>query len=246
MTTEQTAAHSPTDEQIDAMRLFGCGGNLAIEAGAGAGKTSTLVMLAEAAGRRRGQYAAFNKALVVESSAKFPGNVTCSTAHSLAFRAVGNRFAHRLRSARMRSIEIARILKIQPMIIRDTGNGAQKSLPQTKLAGIAMKAISNFCQSADPEPATRHIPYIDGIDMPVDGRKTYRNNNEVRESLIKPIRTAWKDLSDPNGVLTYSHGAYLKFWQLSKPTINADFILFDEAQDASPVMWDAILATARR
>jgi superfamily I DNA/RNA helicase len=29
-------------------------------------------------------------------------------------------------------------------------------------------------------------------------------------------------------------------WQLSKPTINSDFILFDEAQDADPVMLDVV------
>jgi hypothetical protein len=240
MTTTAQPIRTPTAEQFNAIDLFCIGSNLAIEAGAGAGKTSTLVMLAEAAGKRRGQYAAFNKALVVESSEKFGSNVACNTAHSLAFRQVGNRFAHRLRSARMRSDQIAKILRISPMIV-DIGNGNQKSLSQAKLAGYVMKGINTFCQSADPEPTTRHLPYIEGIDLPQDGHRTYTNNNEVRDSLLKPLQTAWRDLSATTGILTFSHGVYLKVWQLSKPTINADFILFDEAQDASPVMWDAIL-----
>lgn len=235
------ATRTPTAEQTEAIRLFKTSGNLAIEAGAGAGKTSTLVMLAEAAGKRRGQYAAFNKALVVESAEKFGANVACSTAHSLAFRAVGNKFAHRLCTPRMRSNDIAKILRIAPMIINDIGNGNQKALSQAKLAGYVMKGINTFCQSADPEPTVRHLPYIDGIDVPQDGHRVYANNNEVKDSLLKPLQTAWRDLSNTQGILTYSHGAYLKFWQLNKPTINSDFILFDEAQDASPVMWDAIL-----
>jgi MoxR-like ATPase len=43
--TETTFA--PTDEQQEALRLFATGKSLAIEAGAGAGKTSTLKLLAE-------------------------------------------------------------------------------------------------------------------------------------------------------------------------------------------------------
>jgi superfamily I DNA/RNA helicase len=38
----------------------------------------------------------------------------------------------------------------------------------------------------------------------------------------------------------YRHDHYLKFWQLNDPRIPGDFILFDEGQDASPVMLDAV------
>lgn len=188
-TTQTQPTRTPTAEQAQAIRLFETSGNLAIEAGAGAGKTSALVMLAEAAGKRRGQYAAFNKALVVESSEKFPANVACSTAHSLAFRAVGKNFAHRLKTPRMRSAEIAKILCISPMIL-NTGNGNQKALSQAKLAGYVMKGITNFCQSSDPEPMVRHLPYIDGIDLPQDGHRTYENNNEVMWDAILQQRNS--------------------------------------------------------
>jgi superfamily II DNA/RNA helicase len=57
----------PTPEQATAIELFLTGESLAIEAGAGTGKTSTLVMLAKSAGNnRQGQYVAFNRALVEE------------------------------------------------------------------------------------------------------------------------------------------------------------------------------------
>lgn len=45
---------APTPEQLEAIRLFSTGASLAIEAGAGTGKTSTLKLMAESAPTRRG------------------------------------------------------------------------------------------------------------------------------------------------------------------------------------------------
>jgi superfamily I DNA/RNA helicase len=39
---------------------------------------------------------------------------------------------------------------------------------------------------------------------------------------------------DPRMLIT--HSVYLKLWALSRPVLDAEFILFDEAQDANPVM----------
>src|ERR1700738_3945671 len=111
---------TPTAEQELAVKLFATGDNLAIEAGAGTGKTSTLVLLAEQAAEdgRRGQYLAFNKAIVVDAGAKMPGNVVCSTPHSLAFRAYGYRYKARLNAPRVKSMELARLLKVDGLTIR--------------------------------------------------------------------------------------------------------------------------------
>jgi hypothetical protein len=42
------------------------------------------------------------------------------------------------------------------------------------------------------------------------------------------------------GTLPFRHDHYLKLWHLSGPKINADYILFDEAQDANPVLVDIV------
>jgi len=107
----------PTPEQAKALELFRTEQPLAIEALAGTGKTSTLTLLAHDT-KRNGLYVAFNKSIVNDSAGKFPGTVTASTAHSLAFRTVGKRYAHRLKSARMRSDQMARQLGIDPFFIR--------------------------------------------------------------------------------------------------------------------------------
>lgn len=228
----------PTVEQTAALALFGFGDSLAIEAGAGTGKTSTLQLIGNST-PRRGQYLAFNKAIVNEAKTKMPGNVSCSTAHGLAFRTTGRQFAHRLDGGRMKSMQLARHLGIDPQMVH---YGTQaKTMASGFLASHLMKAIEIFCQSADPVPTRRHVPYIDGIDLPTgQGDRTYTQNDVIAAYLESFMVEAWADLTDPDGRLPYKHSHYLKAWQLSKPTIAADFILFDEAQDASPVMLDVI------
>ena len=36
--------------------------------------------------------------------------------------------------------------------------------------------------------------------------------------------------------LPFRHDHYLKLWQLTRPRIGADYLMFDEAQDANPVI----------
>lgn len=225
---------APTDEQMHALELFRTGNSLAIEAGAGTGKTSTLILLAESTDRR-GQYIAFNKAIVAEASEKMPGNMACSTAHSLAYRAVGVQYGDRLRqSKRMRSIDIAARLDLNPIKLQV--EDATKIVGAGFLGGLAMAAITRFCQSADDTPTHRHVPYIDGIDPIRDGVRGYGNNNVIAKALEPALAKAWDDLTSRHGELPFRHDHYLKLWQLSDPKIAADFILFDEAQDANPVM----------
>jgi hypothetical protein len=231
----------PTDEQQAARDLFVSEEeNIAIEALAGTGKTSTLRFIAATVPALRFQYVAFNKAIVTDAENSMPGNVSARTAHSLAFAAVGRQYAHRLQSKRLRSIEIADRLGITYGF--DITYGSQtKTLPRGWLASHVMRAATAFCQTADPEPTARHFPYVEGIDVLASGgRRTYVNNNAVAEEMLPALRTAWADLSSPGGTLRFSHDVYLKVWQLGTPKIDADVILFDEAQDANPVLLDIV------
>lgn len=218
----------PTPEQAEALRLFATGKSLAIEAGAGTGKTSTLVMIAKSAPGDRGQYVAFNKALVEESKGKFPLDVNCNTAHSLAFRAVGKNYAHRLNgSSRMTGGQLAARLGIGYMEALDF-QGKAKTLFPGYLGGLAAKTVTNFCQSADLTIDVQHVPWIKGIDR--------GSAFAIRAALVAPARMMWADLQMLAGWASFKHEHYLKMWQLSDPKINSDYILFDEAQDANPVI----------
>lgn len=231
-----TTKFKPTDEQEAAVELFVSGKNLAIEAGAGTGKTSTLQLISEAT-KNKGKYLAFNKAIVVDSSRKMPGNIECKTAHSLAFgQVVGKnpKYKERLNAPRQRLEEVVRILRCRDFGV-SVGEG-EKIINDVRIAAIVNSTIYNFCCSADREITARHVPYIDGIDDP----ETYFNNNLLSHYVAPIAQRAWEDIVNPNGLLQFKHEHYLKIFQLSNPKIYADFILFDEAQDANPVMLDIV------
>jgi superfamily I DNA and RNA helicase len=77
-------AKDPTPEQEAVVRSEGR--IIAVSAFAGTGKTTTLVHFARARPQERILYLAFNKAIQMEASAKFPENVTCRTTHAIAYR----------------------------------------------------------------------------------------------------------------------------------------------------------------
>ncbi len=110
------AGYAPTEEQREILRTVRPGLKVVVVgAGAGTGKTSTLKMLEEVL-PGRGQYTAFNAALVAESKTKFR-RAACNTTHSLAFKAVGCRYAHRLGGQRVRSEVVAKMIGLESLTI---------------------------------------------------------------------------------------------------------------------------------
>lgn len=214
---------------------------LVVEAGAGTGKTSVLKMIGETL-PGNGQYTAFNSSLVAESKEKFEGTrVACNTTHSLAFRAEGKRFAHRLNKGRVFSSQIAAMLGLTEDFTYVGKDDKKKSLGTSFLATQVMGAIKRFCQSADREITKDHFRYLDGIDLPdEDGRRTYENNEALCDMLLPYARKAWADLSSPEGTLPFNHDCYVKIWQLNHPIIAGDYLLLDEHQDTAEVMLDVV------
>lgn len=245
----KVAGMTPTEEQASILEVARQSGLkvLVIGAGAGTGKTATLKMLEQTI-PGLGQYTAFNSSLVAESKVKFV-RAQCNTTHSLAFRAVGRLYAKRLGGPRVRSDQVARQLGIEALQVETTdvdndGKPKTKMLQAGFLAGQLMVAIRKFCQSADRSIKAGHFRYIDGIDQPVNGRRTSDNNRKVREYLLHFAEKAWADLSNPDGHLPFNHDIYVKVWQLgegvNRPVISADYILLDESQDTAPVMLDIL------
>ena len=230
-----------TDEQEKVVALFAEGKSIAVQAGAGTGKTSTLVAIANST-TRVGAFVAFNSAIVKDAAAKLPKNVAASTAHSLAFRQVGKLYRDRLNAPRQSSQEIARRLRIEPCFVQvDDG---VKVVQPSALAGYVARAISTFCNTADRVPGAEHFPYIKGIDLPDDeGNRTWANQAIVRDHLEDALSAAWEDIQRIDGELRFTHDNYLKIWELGyhgTPVIPGEFILFDEAQDASPVLLSVV------
>ena len=215
-------AHEPTAEQqavIDA--VSGTPDDLVIEAGAGTGKTATLQMAAHAT-RARGLYLCFNKANATEAKGKFPRNVSCMTTHGLAMAAAGRPYAHRLKGGQVPAREVAAILGItMPLAVDD------RIIAPQQVARLVTQTVRNFTLSGDAEIDGKHVPRKPGMDTPAAMAT-------LRHQLLPYARKAWADLARTDGRLKFEHDTYLKIWSLSRPQLDADFVLVDEAQDTNP------------
>lgn len=219
----------PTAEQQAALDAFTSGGSLTLTAGAGTGKTSTLRLLSEAAGTRRGLYAAFNRAIATDAKGSFPRNVTVKTTYALAFAAVGHRFSQRLSGPRIPMQQAANQLGIRSAI----KVGERTMIQPAQQARLAIEMATRFCNSADPDLNATHLGAVTGLD-PAD-------RLDVADNLLPYARKVWADWQDPNGdKFRYPHDAYVKSWCLTGPSLGYDFLLFDEAQDTAPVIADLV------
>lgn len=218
-----------TAEQSAARDAFAAGHDLALVAGAGTGKTSTLVMMGTVA-RKRGLYVAFNKSIADEAQSRFGANVRCRTSHSLAFRSVGEAFRDRLTvSAHMPLWRTAKLLGLD----RDLAVGKRR-LKATTQARLVMEMVQRFCYSTDEQVAARHLGRVNGLDE--------TGEQYLAQVLLRRARWAWDDLCSPGGTLPFKHDHYLKMWALTRPVLPADFVLLDEAQDTNPVLEEIFLA----
>lgn len=220
----------PTEEQLHAVSLGKQGKSLKIEAAAGAAKTTTLNLTAQALGLKKGLYVAFNRAIADEAQRKFPSTVMCRTGHSLAFRQYGKPFDSRLNMLLNGGV-IASALRIPDNLTysRDFTIGAKS------MAYLVLSAVNRYCQSADPGISIKHVPWdeIKHLDPHVQ--------QHLSENIKAYAQQLWQAMINPNGTLPVTHDVYLKLWQLSAPRIRADYILFDEAQDANGVMLDIVM-----
>jgi AAA domain/UvrD-like helicase C-terminal domain len=224
-TVAELTGKTPTSEQTAIIDAFAAGKNLAIEAGAGSGKTSTLKMLAAVAPGRRGTYIAFNRAIADDARRGFSPWVNCATAHSLAYRALGNQFSHRLNGPRVPARETARLLRITKVLKTPGG----RLLTPAMQARMVSDTVTRFCHSAAAVIEPWHVPRVAGLD-------DQPTMTMLRETVLPLARRMWEDLTSPDGQLRFAHDHYLKMWQLSGPVLPADYVLLDEAQDANPVI----------
>lgn len=211
-----------TDEQTAAADRFHDGDHLALQAGAGTGKTSTLALLAHST-NRTGRYLAYNKAIAQDATARFPATVTCKTAHALAYAAIGHRYRTRLNAPRQPSWKAGHDLGITKTI-----RIGDRDLSPRALSYATLRTVTRFCHSADPTLADHHVPPLRSLEGA---------QSELTAVVMPFARKAWSDLQNPDaGAVRFDHDHYLKIWALTEPKILSDFLLLDEAQDTNPVV----------
>jgi hypothetical protein len=204
---------------------------IVVEALAGTGKTSTLKALAASYARRPGVYLAFNSSVKLEAAGEFPEWVHVTTAHGLAYQAIGKQYGHRLpgnhAASRMGAQAMASRMKVRAAQL-DSG-----TINPVALTRMAQATVNQFMKTADPEILPTHIP---------DRVLAHHSPAQVSAAIVPVADKIWADLQSKTGAFRFTHDAYLKMWQLGSPRLPWDYIMFDEAQDADPVISAVVAA----
>ena len=194
------------------------GQTLKVLAFAGTGKTTTLEAYTRKRPRIKFLYVAFNKSVQLEAERRFPPNVTARTSHSLAFRAKGWPHKDRL---------VPGFKANQVM--------AALELDRFEDARFVQDTLLNYLVSADPKVEVRHIPG--------NARAFYSENRLPMPDLVSMTNRLGRLMcTGDHPDIGMLHDGYLKLFQLSRPLLDYDCILLDEAQDINPVTADLILS----
>jgi len=222
-TSEVSNDFAPTNEQLATIDAFKNGGQVIISAYAGAGKTSTLQLIAESTSRR-GLYLAFNNATAVEAGNRFPPNMRCMTTHSQALSLVRNQYSSSklFTSVTPRSLKALHSLKSQMI--------AGQEIDGLGIAFLQLLTVRAFCHSDDDKISLDHVPNDRGQLQKYEGYSLRQARLRIYEDAVK----LWDRMLDSNDLTPLGHDGYLKLWSLQSPALDFDFILLDEAQDTNP------------
>lgn len=274
---------NPTQEQQNAIEMAKSGKSFKMIAFAGAGKTSTLKLIAEALADKKGVYLAFNKSVAQEAQEKMPLNIEARTFHSLAYLNAPNWVKATMRLPRQSYKEICNaidmptfkygfnvpnyhvgyISKEEIAIVRKKGIADkkvrhknlrfdEKQRPFTisyynyyKVLELVRACLTHFLQSNATKIGRETIEetLADRLGWPLDIES--EDMSLFKRDLYKYTVALWNEHIGMDGQ-PRTHkpcefdNFYLKLWQLTNPVINADFIMYDEAQDADPIMIDIL------
>lgn len=187
--------------------------SIKVRAGAGTGKTTTLIGYSDARRDKRFLMLCFNKAIQMESETRFGANVTCRTGHSVAYGGenVGSMYKHKL-APYVKAVELRSSL----------------GLPYLS-ASHAINTVTQYLCSADREIGEQHA-IAAGVKP------------SMRRDAVRLAGQVWKAMIDPSDSrVSIVHDGYLKLFQLNGRKLGGyDCVLLDEAQDTNPVMADIV------
>ena len=214
-----------TSEQESCIAEASIGNDIKIKAYAGTGKTATLVEISKRL-PGRGLYLAYNKAIQQEAALKFPPHVVCKTAHSLAYGYLYNEI-----DGRVQNLSPGKLLKY---IDIKSLNGYSSY----ELAYMVIKLIRDFSNSASNKI---DMSFINTKFVELLNCSDKKKSEIISYLLERSIEYCELALAFDSKV-PIEHDFYLKMFQLSQPNLSNrfSFILFDECQDANPVLLEIV------
>lgn len=211
------------EDQEKAIKLATSGDDLVIEARAGTGKTTTNIGIAKRSIGKKGAIFTFNKSMSDDNSKKSPSNFKCRTPHSQAFISVGTDYIDRLKP-NFNTSQLSKRINLNEFDI--------STEEKNKLIIDTFKA---YCAKDNDifeanHVNTEHIHHI----------KNEKELEEIKTHVANQCQIAWEEISHVNSRVDITHDFYLKLYSLSKPKMDFDLIILDEAQDSTPCVMTLI------
>ena len=230
---------TPTQEQQDILNAFKEHKVMKVNSVAGAGKSSTLRLLAQEH-TQPSLYVCFNKQNAVEASKSFPSHTDCRTVHSLAYSVFGKFLLHKLNILDSAYINRGRTAKeiVKLYDIQDFLVSRNVYIPARTVAVLAKVTVERYQNSSNENIGVSHIPKKEIDDL--DKKHKEFNKDLFTDEVLLIAERLWRDKVNPKSPVKIEHDTYQKLYQLSKPVLPYDIIYLDEAQDSSPVVLDII------
>lgn len=163
---------------------------------------------------RRGRHLAYNRTIAQDARTRFPGSVQCKTAHALAYAAVGHRCTRRLNAPRRPAWQTGQALGLTKAV-----RIGDREISQRALSNAALRTVTRFCHTADEVITRHHVPCLRGLEDP-------DLHAQLASHIVPFASKAWADLQPhDDGAVRFDHDHYLKIWALTRPRIQADFLL---------------------
>ena len=221
--TQTPAQLTFTDEQQNILDAFAAGRRLSIEACAGSGKTTILRTMAERSGHP-GLYLAYNRHVAKDARGVFPTTTRVATANSLAYHAFGvprrDRIAGRLPDAKTRKSCWGAI----------PYSDGEVRLSSWQTMHLGLRTVQAFCQSNRESITAQDVAYPELMVLDV------QQQERMAPLILSIAGQIWSSAQQTDAATPVTHDQIMKMWAMSHPKFDQDFILFDEAQDANPVL----------
>lgn len=198
--------------------------SILVEAGAGTGKTTSLVEYTKKWWKYKALYLSFNASVAKEAKMRFPAHVTAMTAHGYAYRA--------LNVGKYKSRLVGRIRK--PHIREAKINLNTPYLTEDQMIKAVLNGIENYTNDAGSILKAKHCK-LDFVPR------------QTQEKIMPIIGKAIKSFVDyENGNLPFTHDCYLKNLEINgQMGAEYDYIMVDEAQDLNPILLSLIKRSGR-
>ncbi len=155
-------------------------------------------------------------------------SVDCKTAHSIAYRANVYQIKDRVRTLSI--FDMTRYMDIKRIYCYE----------ENDIAFFTLKLLRVFVNSDRKKidgqfRNSRIFEEVEGCDV--------EETNAIINYVINKAAEYWERCTERGSTIPIEHDFYLKMYQLANPDLSStyEYILFDECQDANPVLLDILL-----